>query len=126
MFEFGLLLGLAVAPTVSAYLDTDPQAVWEAGVATARRRGIRGGRLRDPARRQRDEAHRLAEQPACLGAAERRWSRRGGRRHRCSSSSRSEEPPSTAAASSASASFTSSRAPPERSNGYAPPASSAA
>jgi FtsH-binding integral membrane protein len=35
LFGFGLLLGLAVAPTVGAYLDADPQAVWEAGVATA-------------------------------------------------------------------------------------------
>jgi FtsH-binding integral membrane protein len=32
---FGLLLGLAVAPTVSYYLDTDPQIVWQAGGATA-------------------------------------------------------------------------------------------
>jgi FtsH-binding integral membrane protein len=35
LFGFGLLLGLAVAPTVGAYFDADPQAVWEAGVATA-------------------------------------------------------------------------------------------
>jgi FtsH-binding integral membrane protein len=35
LFGFGLLLGLAVAPTVGAYLGADPQAVWEAGVATA-------------------------------------------------------------------------------------------
>jgi FtsH-binding integral membrane protein len=35
LFGFGLLLGLAVAPTVRAYAGTDPQAVWEAGGATA-------------------------------------------------------------------------------------------
>jgi modulator of FtsH protease len=35
LFGFGLLLGLAVAPTVHAYAATDPQAVWEAGGATA-------------------------------------------------------------------------------------------
>jgi modulator of FtsH protease len=35
LFGFGLLLGLAVAPTISYYLDTDPQAVWQAGGATA-------------------------------------------------------------------------------------------
>jgi modulator of FtsH protease len=32
---FGLLLGLAVAPTVGYYVGADPQAVWEAGGATA-------------------------------------------------------------------------------------------
>jgi modulator of FtsH protease len=32
---FGLLVGLAVAPTISSYVGTDPQAVWEAGGATA-------------------------------------------------------------------------------------------
>jgi len=35
LFGFGLLLGLAVAPTVSAYVGADPQAVWQAGGATA-------------------------------------------------------------------------------------------
>jgi uncharacterized protein len=35
LFGFGLLLGLAVAPTVSYYVGADPQAVWEAGGATA-------------------------------------------------------------------------------------------
>jgi uncharacterized protein len=35
LFAFGLLLGLAVAPTVAYYLDADPQAVWQAGGATA-------------------------------------------------------------------------------------------
>jgi len=35
LFGFGLLLGLAVAPTVGYYAGADPQAVWEAGVATA-------------------------------------------------------------------------------------------
>ena len=35
LFGFGLLLGLAVAPAVGDYLGADPQAVWEAGGATA-------------------------------------------------------------------------------------------
>ena len=35
LFGFGLLLGLAVVPTVGYYLDADPQAVWQAGGATA-------------------------------------------------------------------------------------------
>jgi FtsH-binding integral membrane protein len=35
LFGFGLLLGLAVAPTVAYYAGADPQAVWEAGGATA-------------------------------------------------------------------------------------------
>ena len=35
LFGFGALLGLAVAPTVNHYLDADPQAVWQAGGATA-------------------------------------------------------------------------------------------
>jgi len=35
LFGFGLLLGLAVAPTVSYYMDADPQAVWQAAGATA-------------------------------------------------------------------------------------------
>ena len=35
LFAFGLFLGLAVAPSVSAYAHADPQAVWEAGGATA-------------------------------------------------------------------------------------------
>jgi modulator of FtsH protease len=35
LFGFGLLLGLAVAPTVGDYVGADPQAVWEAGGATA-------------------------------------------------------------------------------------------
>jgi modulator of FtsH protease len=35
LFGFGLLLGLAVAPTVAYYVDADPQAVWQAGGATA-------------------------------------------------------------------------------------------
>jgi FtsH-binding integral membrane protein len=32
---FGLLLGLAVAPTVAYYATMDPQALWQAGGATA-------------------------------------------------------------------------------------------
>lgn len=35
LFGFGLLLGLAVAPTVSHYAGADPQAVWQAGGATS-------------------------------------------------------------------------------------------
>jgi modulator of FtsH protease len=35
LFAFGLLLGVAVGPTVGAYANADPQAVWEAGGATA-------------------------------------------------------------------------------------------
>ena len=35
LFGFGILLGLAVAPTVADYLGEDPQAVWLAGGATA-------------------------------------------------------------------------------------------
>jgi len=35
LFGVGLLLGLAVAPTVGDYASADPQAVWEAGGATA-------------------------------------------------------------------------------------------
>lgn len=35
LFCFGLLLGLAVAPTVAYYVGADPQAVWGAGGATA-------------------------------------------------------------------------------------------
>jgi FtsH-binding integral membrane protein len=35
LFVVGLLLGLACAPTVSAYATTDPRAVWDAGGATA-------------------------------------------------------------------------------------------
>ncbi|MFC3736022.1 Bax inhibitor-1/YccA family protein [Paractinoplanes deccanensis] len=32
---FGLLMGVAVAPTLVYYADTDPQALWQAGSATA-------------------------------------------------------------------------------------------
>ena len=32
---FGVLMGLAVAPTISYYASTNPQAVWQAGGATA-------------------------------------------------------------------------------------------
>ena len=35
LFGFGLLLGLAVAPTIAYYVNADPQAVWQAGGATA-------------------------------------------------------------------------------------------
>jgi modulator of FtsH protease len=35
LFGVGVLLGLAVAPTVGYYVEADPQAVWQAGGATA-------------------------------------------------------------------------------------------
>jgi FtsH-binding integral membrane protein len=35
LFGFGLLIGLAVAPTLSYYASADPQAIWQAGAATA-------------------------------------------------------------------------------------------
>ncbi len=35
LFGFGLVLGLAVAPTVGDYVGADPRAVWLAGGATA-------------------------------------------------------------------------------------------
>jgi modulator of FtsH protease len=35
LFGFGLVLGLAVAPAISEYVEADPQAVWLAGGATA-------------------------------------------------------------------------------------------
>jgi uncharacterized protein len=35
LFGFGLVLGLAVSPTVAAYADVDPRAVWESAGATA-------------------------------------------------------------------------------------------
>jgi len=35
LFGFGLLLGLAVAPAIRSYIGADPQALWEAGGATA-------------------------------------------------------------------------------------------
>jgi FtsH-binding integral membrane protein len=35
LFALGLLLGLGVAPTVADYAAADPQAVWQAGGATA-------------------------------------------------------------------------------------------
>jgi FtsH-binding integral membrane protein len=34
LFGFGLLIGLATAPTLSYYASADPQAVWQAGGAT--------------------------------------------------------------------------------------------
>lgn len=34
LFGFGVLIGLAVAPAISYYASTNPQAVWEAGGAT--------------------------------------------------------------------------------------------
>ena len=35
LFGFGVLVGLAVAPTIAYYASADPQAVWQAGGATA-------------------------------------------------------------------------------------------
>jgi uncharacterized protein len=35
LFGFGLLMGVATAPTLSYYASADPQAVWQAGGATA-------------------------------------------------------------------------------------------
>jgi uncharacterized protein len=35
LFAFGVLLGLATAPTIAYYASTDPQVVWQAGGATA-------------------------------------------------------------------------------------------
>ncbi|HEX4518818.1 MAG TPA: Bax inhibitor-1 family protein [Gaiellaceae bacterium] len=35
LFGFGVMIGLAVAPTIAYYAATDPQAVWQAGGCTA-------------------------------------------------------------------------------------------
>jgi modulator of FtsH protease len=35
LFAFGVLIGLAVAPTLGYYASTDPQVLWQAGGATA-------------------------------------------------------------------------------------------
>ena len=35
LFAFGVVIGLATAPTISYYAGTDPQVVWQAGGATA-------------------------------------------------------------------------------------------
>jgi FtsH-binding integral membrane protein len=35
LFTFGALIGLATAPAISSYANADPQAVWQAGGATA-------------------------------------------------------------------------------------------
>jgi FtsH-binding integral membrane protein len=35
LFVFGVLIGLAVAPTISYYTSTEPKVVWQAGGATA-------------------------------------------------------------------------------------------
>jgi FtsH-binding integral membrane protein len=35
LFAFGVVIGLATAPTISYYASTDPQVVWQAGGATA-------------------------------------------------------------------------------------------
>jgi FtsH-binding integral membrane protein len=35
LYGFGFLLGLAIAPTIAYYVNADPQAVWQAGGATA-------------------------------------------------------------------------------------------
>ena len=35
LFGFGVLVGLATAPTIAYYAETNPQSVWQAGGATA-------------------------------------------------------------------------------------------
>ncbi len=35
LFTFGLVIGLATAPTIAYYVTTNPQAVWDSGGATA-------------------------------------------------------------------------------------------
>src|SRR3954470_20238290 len=35
LFGFGTLIGLATAPTIAYYAETNPQSVWQAGGATA-------------------------------------------------------------------------------------------
>jgi FtsH-binding integral membrane protein len=35
LFAFGVLIGVATAPTIAHYASTDPQVVWQAGGATA-------------------------------------------------------------------------------------------
>jgi modulator of FtsH protease len=35
LFAFGVLIGVATAPTIAYYASTDPQMVWQAGGATA-------------------------------------------------------------------------------------------
>jgi modulator of FtsH protease len=35
LFAFGVLMGIGLAPTLAYYVSTDPQAVWQAGGATA-------------------------------------------------------------------------------------------
>ena len=35
LLAFGLVMGLATAPTIAYYMSTNPQAVWQAGGATA-------------------------------------------------------------------------------------------
>ena len=35
LFGFGVLIGLAVSPTISYYASTEPQVLWQAGGATA-------------------------------------------------------------------------------------------
>jgi modulator of FtsH protease len=35
LFGFGVLMGLAVAPTIAYYASTNPQALWESGGSTA-------------------------------------------------------------------------------------------
>jgi len=35
LFGFGVVIGLATAPTIAYYASTNPQSVWQAGAATA-------------------------------------------------------------------------------------------
>ena len=51
LFAFGVLIGLAVAPTIAYYASTDPKARLGGGRSDgALHRGLRRGRLCDPAR----------------------------------------------------------------------------
>ena len=55
LFAFGIALGLALAPTLVYYASTNPQALWQAGGATALFiAGFGGGRLRHQAGPVRD------------------------------------------------------------------------
>ena len=57
---FGLLIGLAVAPTIACYCGMDPRTLWEAGGATALFiAGFGAARVRHPARPDRDRAGQL-------------------------------------------------------------------
>jgi hypothetical protein len=42
LFGFGLLIGVATAPTLRYYASADPQAIWQAGPGPAPTAGRRG------------------------------------------------------------------------------------